>query len=299
MALDFGEVLTRAWKITWKHKILWVFGFIVMLLSYLFIPLGFAPAFSLFLAEDVPFWIEQPLYVVVYIGLFFVLLLASSIIGALVQAVISNGVLHAERANGDMTFKSILRSSTPLWGRFLGITFLYMGGISLVMFAYFALQTLVTMLTLGLGAICMAPLQLLLYPLMFVTYAWFEQAQASIVVDGLGVFEAVRRGWQVFRQNLLPVILMTLLMYLGIGMLSGLASLPIMAPFFAFFFAGLEGFQASRTIFIISALFMMVYLPILAVFQGVALTFLKSGWILTYLRLTRNAETDVVVSPAA
>jgi uncharacterized membrane protein YgcG len=23
---NFGEVLTRAWKIIWKHKILWIFG---------------------------------------------------------------------------------------------------------------------------------------------------------------------------------------------------------------------------------------------------------------------------------
>jgi hypothetical protein len=24
--MDFGEILSKAWKITWKHKILWVFG---------------------------------------------------------------------------------------------------------------------------------------------------------------------------------------------------------------------------------------------------------------------------------
>ena len=26
MNFNFGEVLTRAWQIIWKHKILWVFG---------------------------------------------------------------------------------------------------------------------------------------------------------------------------------------------------------------------------------------------------------------------------------
>ena len=26
MNFDFGEVLSRAWQIIWKHKILWVFG---------------------------------------------------------------------------------------------------------------------------------------------------------------------------------------------------------------------------------------------------------------------------------
>ena len=298
MALDFGEVLARAWRITWGHKILWAFGFVAMLLNYLFLPMGFAPVFSILTSKNVPFWIEQPIYIFVYIALFFIVFLAAAIIGALAQAIISYGAWQAERADEGMTFGSTLKESMPLWGRFLGVTFLYMGGISMVVFAYFALQFLVTMLTFGLGAICMAPLQLLLYSFMFVTYAWFEQAQASIVVDGLGVFDAARRGWQVFRRNLLVVILMTLILYLGIGVLSGLASLPIMAPFFAIFFAGLEDLEAKRMIFILSALFMVVYLPILAAFQGVALTFLKSGWILTYLRLTRNTEEDIVASNA-
>ncbi|MGZ9167228.1 MAG: hypothetical protein ACXW4U_18815, partial [Anaerolineales bacterium] len=26
MNFNFGEVLTRAWQIIWKHKVLWVFG---------------------------------------------------------------------------------------------------------------------------------------------------------------------------------------------------------------------------------------------------------------------------------
>jgi hypothetical protein len=24
--MDYGEVLTRAWQIIWKHKVLWIFG---------------------------------------------------------------------------------------------------------------------------------------------------------------------------------------------------------------------------------------------------------------------------------
>ena len=26
MNFNFGEILTRAWKITWKYKVLWIFG---------------------------------------------------------------------------------------------------------------------------------------------------------------------------------------------------------------------------------------------------------------------------------
>ena len=26
MSFNFGEVLTRAWQIIWKHRVLWIFG---------------------------------------------------------------------------------------------------------------------------------------------------------------------------------------------------------------------------------------------------------------------------------
>jgi hypothetical protein len=42
---DVGEVLTRAWQITWKHKVLWVFNMFPVLLSFLFIPIVFIPMF--------------------------------------------------------------------------------------------------------------------------------------------------------------------------------------------------------------------------------------------------------------
>lgn len=299
MALDFGEVLTRAWKITWKHKILWVFGLVSMLLTFLFIPLGFAPLVSIFFPGDVPFWIEQPVYIFGYFGLFFLLFVATFFTGALVQAVITCGVLRAEQSDERATFNEAVKASSPYWGRFLGLALLYVGGIILVIFTYSALQFLVSMLTLGLGAICMAPLQLLMYPFMLVAYAWYELAMASTVVEGSAVFEAARRGWQVFRRNLVPVVLMTLIMYLGIGMLSGLVSLPLMVPIFASIFAGMDSPETGRTGLIIAVLCMVLYLPVLAVFQSVVLTFLKSGWILTYLRLTRNAESDAVALPAA
>lgn len=299
MALDFGEVLTRAWKITWEHKILWVFSFIAMLTGLLFIPLGLAPAISIFLSEDVPIWINEPVYIFGYIGGFIILFIASYFIGSLVQAAISCGILRAERSDGNVTFNNVLKASFPFWGRFLGVSLMYSAGISLVIFAYYALQFLVSMLTFGLGALCLAPFQLLLYPFMLVAYAWYEQALASIVVDDLGVFESARRGWQVFRQHLLPVVLMALIMYLGIGMISAFASLPLMMPLFASFFAVMEILEGSRTIFIISALCATVYLPVLAVFHSIALTFMKSGWILTYLRLTRNPESGILVLPSA
>lgn len=303
MSFDFGEVLTRAWQITWRHKILWVFGLLSMVIGLLFLPLGFAPAFSIFMAEgEIPFWIDKPAYIFVFFGVFVLMMVASFFIGALTQAAISVGVLRAEREDEKLSFSEILRASLPYFWRFTGIIALLMGGVFLVMFGIFAIQGLVSLLTFGLGTMCLVPLQFLMYPLMIVVYAWQEQALASIVVDDLSVLEAAKRGWQVFRKNMLPVVLITLILYLGVGMLSGFISIPLMIPFFAVPFAFIEEFENTRAVIIAASLCLVVYIPVLAVFQSGILTYMKSGWMLTYLRLTQKSETPetpVLVEPNA
>jgi hypothetical protein len=299
MALDFGEVLTRAWKITWKNKIFWVFAIFAIVVSYLFLPLGLAPSVSIFMFEGTPFSIYEPAFWIGYLGIFILILIISFIVGAWAQAAISVGVLRIEQGAEKFSFGKLLKASRPLFWRFLGVMSLYAGGLLLFMGAVWGLQMLVSIVTLGLGTICLTPLSILIYPLTAVVYSWMEQALASIVVDDLGVFDAVQRGWRVFRANLMPVILMTLILYIGAGLVSGLVSIPLMVPFFAFLFTIIEAAEASRTIWIVSLLWAVIYLPFLAVFQSIVLTYMKSGWLLTYLRLTRNAETDLIVSPVA
>jgi hypothetical protein len=181
----------------------------------------------------------------------------------------------------------------------MGIMAMLMGGVFLVMFGFIAIQTLVTLLTLGLGAMCLVPLQFLIYPLMIVVYAWQEQALASIVVDDLSVLEAAKRGWQVFRQSMLPVVLITLILYLGVGMVSGFISIPLMIPFFAIPFVVIEEMENTRALIIAALLCTVAYMPVLAVLQSIVFTYMKSGWMLTYLRLTQNIEAvDPVSDPA-
>lgn len=290
MSFDFGEVLKRAWQITWKHKILWIFGFFSMALAFLFFPLGFIPMFSVLLDEDVPFWIEQPAFIFGYFGIFVLLMIGSLFLGALMQAAISVGALRAEQGSENISFRETLKASFPYFWRFLGVLAMLMVGVLLVVFGFFAFQTLVSMVTFGLGAICLVPLQFLLYPLMIVVYAWQEQALASIVVDDLGVIDAAKRGWQVLRKNIMPIVLITLVLYLGVGMLSGFISIPLVVPFFAVPFVLIGEVENTRLLLIVASVCMVAYMPVLAIFQSGALTYMKSGWILTYLRLTQKPE---------
>jgi hypothetical protein len=297
MALDIGEVLTRAWEITWKNKIFWLFGIFVTLASYLFLPLGFAPSVIIFMSDGNSSWLNEPAFWIGYSVLFILVMIVTFFVGALAQAAISVGAFRSEQGTEKFSFGALFKASQPFFWRFLAVLGLYAGGLLLFMAALWGLQMLVSIITLGLGTICLTPLSILIYPLTAAVYGWMEQALASIVVDGLGVFNAVRRGWQVFRTNLMPVVLMTLILYIGASLVSGLVSIPLMAPFFAFIFAFITGAEANRTIWVVILLCAVIYLPILAVFQGVILTYMKSGWLLTYLRLTRKA--DIVVSPTA
>jgi hypothetical protein len=38
MQFDFGDVLTRAWKITWKHKVFWIISVLPFLTMFLLLP---------------------------------------------------------------------------------------------------------------------------------------------------------------------------------------------------------------------------------------------------------------------
>jgi len=45
MTVDLGEVLSRAWPITWKHKVLWFIGILFGFFVSIMFPLLLAPAF--------------------------------------------------------------------------------------------------------------------------------------------------------------------------------------------------------------------------------------------------------------
>ena len=43
MNFDFGEVLSHAWQITWKHKVLWIIGILFGFFISTMFPLMFSP----------------------------------------------------------------------------------------------------------------------------------------------------------------------------------------------------------------------------------------------------------------
>lgn len=300
MTVDLGEVLSRAWQITSKHKGLWVYGFLQTMAGFLFIPVVFVPAFAPLIfgrSGEIGRITREPWFFLVFVLGFFVLTLALYPLSVVMNGALALGVLRAERGDEKLSFGELIRESFPFFWRLLGLMLLFMVGMMLVTFAFSALQTVLSAVTFGLAAICMMPLSLLLYPAIFVWYVCMEQSMAAIVVDNMNVMDAAKQGWQVFRNNLAGVVVIGLVLYFGVSLIGGIAVVPLILPFFALPFAiGVEEF--NRTILLVAGICATLYLPLLAIFQGVMMAFMKSGWMLTYLRLTRSSKLQPLLQEA-
>jgi hypothetical protein len=287
---DIGEILTRAWQITWKHKILWVFCMFPILLSFLFIPLVFIPMFFIGPNSLVSQrFVDEPYYISLFLGTNFFLIGLSILLYVVGAAGTSLGVLRLEKGQERLLFRDLLQDGLEYFWRILGTTLLIGAGILLVFLLVFGCMILVSMATLGLGMICLQPLFLLLYPAILLVYSLTEESQAAVVADNLGISQAIARGWTVMRTHFWKFVLITLVIYLGIFILSSIVTLPFMIPFF--FLPLVMGnsqtvFDFQRLGWVIMA-FSLVLLPILALVQGISLTFIKSAFMIIYLRSTR------------
>jgi hypothetical protein len=145
-----------------------------------------------------------------------------------------------------------------------------------------------------MGALAIVPLMIgcvcLLIPVMIVVGMVFTQAQRAIVLEELGVMPAISRGWEIFRANLGPIILMAII--LGVlGFVVGLViAIPILIIVFPAMFAFVAGGAQNTTPLIFMGVCFCLYFPVLLVLNGVLTAYTESTWTLVYMRLTHKSD---------
>ncbi len=288
MNFDFGEVLSRAWQITWKHKVLWIIGVLYAFLAALMLPLAFAPMLFPILAEQS----RMGLALAVLAGSILLLclfILALYPIGALAQSALILGILEAQQDGERSSALDLLKKSSPFFWRVLGIFLLFAVGMMLLVFAIQMVAVLVTIVTFGFGAFCIAPLSILMYPVMYGSMIWMEQSMCAVILDNMTIRDAARQGWQLLRNNWLPLGLMALIIYFGVGMVTGFVVIPLVVPAFMWPLAFVEH-QANWILIAVAILCILVFIPLFAIVSGWSMIFTKSSWVLTYQRLTRSIQ---------
>lgn len=318
MNFNFGEVLTRAWQITWKYKVLWIFGILAGCTnggggsgggggnSGVSFPTGpsspnIPPELQRFVSQMEKFveWVSNNLWIFIVIGLVVLLLVVISIfLGTIGRIGLIKGSYQAEMGAETLAIGELFSTSMPYFWRVFGLSFL----IGLAFFIVILPIVLLGIFTAGVGFLCLLPLICLFIPIGFAVGAIVEQANRGIVLEDLSMFDGLRRGWEITKANVGPLIVMALILF-GITFVLGIMiALPIFIIFFPTVFAFAMGEGRSFTPLYLAVACICLYAPVSWVLNGVLTTYTQSAWTLTYMRLTQkpeNPEAPVFAEPNA
>ena len=310
--MDYGYVIKRAWQIIWKFKVLWIFGILASCgqasstggsnWSYSFSnqDTNFNFQVQHFFNQLTPGSIALLIGLAVLFSLVVVVIVI--LLGTIGRVGLIRGTTKAEQGAERLTFGELWRDGLAYFWRVFGLNLLI--GISIFLAAMIMIFAgiLLTVGTLGLFALCLLPLMCLLIPLTWAVYVVVEQANVALVVENIGIIEAIKRGWQVVWSNIGSMIVMSLVLILGVslvgGLIIGLPLIVIAVPVMVGFANGSA--EAIRNGAIVSGIFFIIYLPVLVALSGILRAYITSAWTLTYLRLTRKPaqnQLDVPIVP--
>ena len=328
--MDFGEVLTKAWKIVWKFKILWIFG--------IFAGCGtrsgggfnggsgvrssgtpgqvpnLPPGVEDNLFKFVHFF-ENPAVIVGFISLICAIILLTIFLGIMGRIGLIKGAEAADAGAEHLSFGELWKSGLHYFWRILGLSLLIgspiilfylaliFGGL-LIFLAYVSHSGSSSFGTIAPALVALLPVLCIFVCLIFLLAILIgflaPQAERAILIENEGVISGLRRGWNVLTKNLGPIIIIwfiTVVIGVAAGILVALPLLIILVPAFIAFMAG--GNQPSFTPLIIAGLCVVAYIPVSILANGILSAYLESVWTLTYLRLTK-LQTDIpsVVTPS-
>lgn len=220
------------------------------------------------------------------------------------------GTYQADGGAEKLIFGQLFSESMPYFWRIFGLSLIVAIPIlvifaaliaGIVAFAISASQGndaanigLAGMIPVLIGCVC------LLIPVMFVIGMIIRQAENAIVLEDMRVLPAISRGWDVFRGNLGPVILMAIILAV-IGLAIGFV---IAIPAFIIVFPAMIAFIASNaknwTPLIFMGIGLCLYIPVAMVLNGILMAYTESAWTLTFMRLTKpQANAPLVIEANA
>jgi hypothetical protein len=298
--MNLGEVLSRAWQITWKHKVLWLFGILAGCsanggssgnnFQYRQEAQNLPPEVQRIIDRIV----ENPAIIAGIIAIICLLAILMLVLSTIGQIGLIKGAQKADQGAESLSFGEIWNTSMSyfwrVFGLFIVITLLsFIVGIFLV-----ALIAVGGILTMGIGLICLLPLVCLLIPVGWALSVVVEQAIVSIVLEDRSIVDSLSRGWEVVRANAVQYLLVALIVFIG-GAIAGIViAIPIFLIVFPVIFSMTIGNNNNTTPLAVAGICFVIYLPFLLVLSGILQTYIQSVWTLTFLRLTGHDPASPV-----
>jgi hypothetical protein len=325
--INIGEIITRAWKITWKFKVLWIFGILAGCgggngsrynfnnsgsnldnesnpFSQFTGDLSSERMIEDFLSKSQEFISGYTAIIVGVILLVCVLWIVFYFVGVMGKTGLIKGTDRAENGAETLSFGTLWTESLPYFWRMFGLNMLVglpfvifvlailAAGLGLAGFSSFTGETPNTgsfAIIAGMLAI-FVPLMCIIGLLAIVVGMVVEQAQNAIVLEDLGILAGLNRGWNVFKSAILTIIILAII----IGVISAVVGFVVAVP--VILAAGMAVFgvvpSGGESLFLPVLIFgacFVLYLPVLLTLSGILTAFSQSVWTLTYKRLTAPA----------
>jgi len=318
MNFNFGEVLTRAWQIAWKHKVLWICGVLAgctrggtrLNVNQNIrtdgsggpqLPPQFMQIFEA-ISEN------MGAFVGVTIAIICLFWIVAIFLGTIGRIGLIRGTWQVEGGAERLVFGQLFSESQPYFWRMFGLSILinlpvilfvavgFAGGLAfalpMIQGGEEAIVGLFALIPLFIGCFC------LLVPVMFVIGMIARQSENAIVLEDAGVLPSISRGWEVFRANLGNIFLMAIILIvigLAVGFVIAIPVLIVVVPaMFSFMAAGAENWNSL----IFMLIFICLYAPVSLLLNGVLITFTEAAWTLTYMRLVKPQDNAPVALEA-
>jgi hypothetical protein len=313
MNIEYGNLLSKAWRITWNNKWLWLLGFLVsstLNTSFRFntpsfdtqtpSPSGPRPQ----LPPEVERLVEQfqrPEVAGILITVACVILLLALVF--FVLTTIARGGLIGGIRVADDTGKVGLGEA---WGiglryfwRMLGLEILQALPIIVVAIVFVIFFIFLSAATFGLGVLCLLPILCILV-ILFIPYGLiFWLGSFGMVLEDLGVIDSVKRGWEIFKTHPGPVLLVGVILFI----LLFIVGLVVLIPFVVIAIPAVLAFMGDPQhpnwgLLAGAGLALLCLIPIIWVANGILTTWVYSVWTLLYRQLS-GAVPQAPAAPQA
>ncbi|MBT3190671.1 MAG: hypothetical protein HN736_18200 [Anaerolineae bacterium] len=305
--MDYGYALTRAWKITWKYKVLWIFGILAGCGSNgnnggssnanTSQDMDGMPPELIEFSDKALTFLAQPAVIIGLIVFILLLIILTAFLSTIGRVGLISGIYRAEVGAESLSFGELFKDGTSRFWRFFGMNFLVSLPFIIVIVGLVGAGIFVAIsadnaniaeefLVGFIPAICVIFCCLFLFALIFGMIV--QQAQNAMIIEDRGISESLMRGWEVFKSNLGHLILIAIILFIisaVVGVIIALPILIVVVPGMIAFV--LDGAQSMQPL-IFMGLCIVAYLPISLVANGILTTYVQAVWTLFYLQITEQ-----------
>ncbi len=314
--MDFGEILSKAWKTIWKHKILWIFGILAGCganggsgggggnANFNFSgnnSMDANPFAGMFPQAEQFFNNMQRYFENIQEGTIILLIIGGIILSLIIAVLVlfissigKAGLIYGaskademDESDARLTLKEVWNGGKPYFWRIVLLSLL-IGAASIVLVLVLMVPViLMTVLTLGIGLLCILPLICIMIPVFWMVGILIEQATVAIVVEDLGVFDSIKRAWQiVIQENLGSYAVLGLILGIGGGIVGFLIALPAILMILPIMFGIMAGGDAAFGAGIITSIVLILFYALLIAtpLSGILTAYVGSAWTLAFRR---------------